>query len=58
MRKVFLDDLPRWDKGEGTGNIGTINWSKCKGMKVSFMYDDIEGEVELIDYIEKSVKYE
>ena len=51
MRKVFLDDLPRWDKGEGTGNIGTINWSKCKGMKVSFMYDDIEGEVELIDYI-------
>ena len=46
MRKVFLDDLPR--KG---GQLGFIDWNKCKGMKVSFVYDDIEGEVELIDYI-------
>lgn len=50
MRKVFLDDLPKWEKGEGAGNIGTINWKKCVGMKVKFVYNTIEGKLEILDY--------
>ena len=50
MRKVFLDDLPRWEKGEGSGVPGTINWGKCVNMKVKFIYNTIEGEIEILDY--------
>lgn len=50
MRKVFLENLPRWEKGEGKGKIGTINWSKSIGSKVRFVYEDIEGEVEIVGY--------
>ena len=49
MRKVFLDDLPR--KG---GNLGKIDWENSAGFKVSFSYDNIEGEVEIIKYEKKS----
>lgn len=45
MRKVFLDDLPRWGKGS---HEGKINWEKCAGYKVNFIYDDIEGEIEIV----------
>ncbi len=48
MRKVFIDDLPKWENGL---NKGRINWGECIGYKVKFIYDDIEGEVEIIDYI-------
>lgn len=55
MRKVFLDDLPKW--GDGV----RINWSKSVGYKFKFVYDDIEGEIEILDYISKgqclTVKY-
>lgn len=44
MRKVFLDDLPRW------GNYGHIDWEKSIGYKVKFIYDDIEGEIEIINH--------
>lgn len=37
MRKVFLDNLPR--KGK------LIDWEKCVGYKVPFIYDNIEGEI-------------
>lgn len=50
MRKVFLDDLPRWQKGEGLCRPGAINWKKCIGYKVPFIYDDVEGELEILDY--------
>ena len=50
VRKVFLDGLPKWEKGDGFGNIGTINWSKCVNMKVRFIYNTIEGELEILDY--------
>lgn len=49
MRKVFLDDLPR--KG---GKLGKIDWENSAGFKVSFSYDNIEGEVEIIKYEKKS----
>lgn len=43
IRKVFLDDLPR--KGS------RIDWKNSIGYKVPFIYDDIKGEVEIVDYI-------
>lgn len=46
IRKVFLDDLP---KHKGTNN-GKINWKKSIGHKIKFIYDDIEGEIEVVDY--------
>lgn len=57
MRKVFLDDLPRWESG---GHRGKINWKESVGYKIKFIYNSIEGEVELItnkdnDFI--SIKY-
>lgn len=42
MRKVFLDELPR--KGK------LINWKDSVGYKVRFIYDDIKGEFEILDY--------
>lgn len=56
MKKVFLDDLPRWESGEGSGNIGTINWAKSVGRKVKFVYDDVDGEIEIVGYDRKRRK--
>ena len=42
IRKVDLSGLPRYYKG--------INWKLCIGKKVKFIYDDIEGEVEILNY--------
>lgn len=42
MRKVFLEDLPR--RAEG------IDWTSSVGRKVKFVYDDIDGEIVLLDY--------
>lgn len=42
IRKVFLDDLPR--KGS------RIDWKNSIGYKVPFVYEDIDGEIEIIDY--------
>ena len=42
MRKVFLDELPR--KGK------IIDWKNSVGCVVEFIYDDIEGELEILDY--------
>ncbi|EPB8173244.1 hypothetical protein ACRTAL_002422 [Clostridium perfringens] len=48
MRKVFLENLPK--KGD------RINWKESIGYKVPFVYDDIEGEIKIIDYITKDRK--
>lgn len=50
MRKVFLEDLPRWEDGT---NKGRINWGESIGHKVKFIYDDVQGEVEIVDYHQK-----
>lgn len=48
MRKVFLDELPKWDKN---GRYkGKINWKQSIGHKINFIYDDIHGEFEIVDY--------
>lgn len=44
MRKVFLDDLPRWGKGN------RINWSESVGYSVKFVYDDVVGEIKIVRY--------
>ena len=60
MRKVFLEDLPRQDGYNGK----RIDWKNSIGYKVPFIYDDIDGEVEivginkkyiLIKYLEKDI---
>ena len=51
LRKVFLDELPKWNKG------GSINWGKSIGHKVKFIYEDIEGEVEIINYYKNKNYY-
>jgi predicted transcriptional regulator len=43
MRKTFLGELPRSDKGY-------IRWSKTIGYKVKFVYEDIEGFIEIVNY--------
>lgn len=50
IKKIFLDNLPRWKNKRNKGNI---NWSKTIGCKIKFIYDNIEGEVEIIDYLNK-----
>ena len=50
MRKVFLDELPK----NKYGNKQRIDWENSIGYKVKFIYDDIEGEVEIIDYIKEN----
>ena len=45
LRKVFLDELPR--------NKSRIDWCNSVGMKVKFVYDDIEGEIEIKEIIDR-----
>lgn len=47
MRKVFLDNLP---KGGGMVNKNSINWTDSIGYKIKFIYDDLEGDFEIINY--------
>lgn len=42
IRKVFLDELPRTKSGK-------INWKKSIGYIVHFIYDNIEGNLEIIN---------
>lgn len=48
MRKVFLDNLPRWE--ESSRYKGKIKWKESVGYKVKFIYDEIKGEIEIIDF--------
>src|SRR5574344_2560092 len=50
IKKVFLEDLPRG--GLNRGN--RINWEGSIGYKVKFIYDNIEGEVEIVKYDKKT----
>ena len=49
MRRIFLDDLPK------RGSMAKqINWKESIGKSVKFIYGDIEGEIQIIDYLGKS----
>ena len=51
MKKTFLNKLPRWKKGV---NKDKINWKESVGYIVKFIYDNVEGEVEIINYYKKN----
>lgn len=53
MRKVFLEKLPRGGKGI---NQNSINWKESIGCIIHFIYDDIEGDLLILDYITKKQK--
>lgn len=46
-KQIFLGDLPTKNK---RGKELYIYWEGSIGYKVRFIYDDIEGEIEIIDY--------
>lgn len=46
INKMYWEVLPKWSY-EGHGKIGSINWKESIGYKVKFIYDDVEGEVEI-----------
>jgi len=47
MREVFIDNLPKHKEGN---NKGGVSWSNCIGYKVKFVYDNIEGKIEILKY--------
>ena len=53
MKKIFLENLPRWE--DGSCNNG-INWSKCVGRYVPFDYNGTKGDVFIKEYNIKSGK--
>ena len=59
MNKIFLDDLPKkYGLGVNSNKL-CIDWGKCIGYKVRFIYKDIEGQIEIINYDGKylTIKY-
>lgn len=52
MRKVFLDNLPKLKENKGE----RINWRKSIGFNVHFEFDDISGEIYILEYIKKGRK--
>ena len=51
MRKVFLDELPR----KMHGKKECIDWEKCIGLKVKFIYDDVIGELKILNKLSNCV---
>ncbi len=49
MRKVFLEDLPKWETGR---NKGKIDWRESVGKEVGFIYEGLEGKFKIKDYNE------
>ena len=43
MKKTFLDDLPKL-------NNGYIDWKNSAGHFIPFIYDDIKGQLEILEY--------
>lgn len=53
MKKMFLEDLPRWENGT---NKGKIDWNSSIGYEVKFVYDNIEGVLPILDIIKYNNK--
>lgn len=52
---IDLSELPKWGE-HGKAKKGSTNWKESVGYKCKFKYDDIEGWVEIIDYIPNNNK--
>ena len=48
MKKVFLNNLPKKKYGDKL----VIDWKNSVGYKVHFIYEDIDGYIEILDYID------
>jgi hypothetical protein len=48
IKKIFTDHLPKVE--EGLGRRG-IDWKNSMGNKIDFIYKDIKGHFEIVDYI-------
>ena len=56
MRKVFLDDLPKkYGKGMYINKL-CYDWKNSVGYKLKFIYDNIEDELEIVNYYK--IKYQ
>jgi len=54
LNNIFLDNLPKKLGFGANKNKECIDWVNSIGYKVKFIYDDIEGEVEIIDYCKEN----
>ena len=49
MKKIFLDNLPKKIRCKKE----CIDWINSIGYNVRFIYDDIEGEMHILEYVSK-----
>lgn len=47
-RRMSLDYLPKWEYGT---NKGSVDWRNAIDCKIPFVYDDINGELEILDIV-------
>lgn len=47
MKKVFLENLPRFESG---GHKGQVNWMESIGKEVNFIFESVKGTIKIIDY--------
>lgn len=52
-KQIFLENLPKYKEGTYKGKI---NWKECVGILVPFIYEDIKGNIEIINYVSKGQK--
>jgi hypothetical protein len=52
-KQIFLENLTTYDIGTYKGKI---NWKECIGRSVHFIYEDIEGDIEIVDFTSKGQK--
>lgn len=61
IREIFINDLPRKEGWGSQKGKQVIDWANSIGYKVRFIYDDINGEIEIVGYDNKtrylSIKY-
>lgn len=55
VRKVFLDDLPRKYGIGANKDKQIIDWINSVGYKVKFIYNDIKGEIEILERDERNL---
>jgi very-short-patch-repair endonuclease/predicted transcriptional regulator len=54
MRKVFLENIPKIQGIRGNKNRLIFDWKNLNGYVIKFIYDDIEGYIEIKDFETKT----